>query len=261
MLTGCGEWIDIETVEAVVWSDDDEEVAYAIQKWESFPGGYEEVRNYRFEIRFAEPNRSDDRLGFENGGEIYGLYYMRAAGYVFVSWNAEDDGYSYERYSVFDLDGNETEAYHYDGPDSGFVEHGCYVEWAVPSPTGVYLALQGACERPYGYSPIPAFGILRAEDASLVGFFRLPEGINHSPDEGLWTPEGSWVVPLDNDNAYFWNETDSLTEGPAPDCGPYPNWSPPTTSSPVSSNGTKLCTGKTRKNPFSTCGTDTPFGC
>ena len=43
LLTGCGGWVDVEDVEAVVWSDDDEEVAYAIQKWEEIPGGQEEL--------------------------------------------------------------------------------------------------------------------------------------------------------------------------------------------------------------------------
>ena len=234
---GCNEVDPHAYVDAVAWSDDELEVAYTVQRFDSvYPKRNpreDHNENYRFELWTSAPDGADARLLREGDGHPGALFYMRSAGYLAFETSDEDgDDHVLE---AIRLDGETM--LELDGRERPEICEGCRATDWVPSPDGSMIAVQyTGLYGPDGHLAM-VHEIVRADDGSrLAGPFALdrPSGW------AFWTSDGDFMIRVEDGAALRWTPGASeLTEVDLPDC--HPPLAPQTTSSFVASDGRMLC--------------------
>lgn len=265
LLTACA--VDrVEIVGEPVWSDDDEEVAFAAHFYEvprrqidEAPSDqkrkHSEYQYFRIPADLSEDATPIGQRRHDTGE----LYFMRTAGYLLASAK-DSDTITILRIG---LDGDErVVANSDDWPSSGALgDNGAPSLLAAPSPDGRHLAVWSEVDS--GSAPKQSFHfhvkIIDIEDPTVdLAAFDIAGQMAL-----VWTPEGSAVCSGET-GAFAWHEGESAF---MPTVSPTCLW-PRTTSSSVSSDGRIIVAGDSLEEPFrfdAAVGVpgmpNVPFGC
>lgn len=257
---GC-RWHDVEQIDQVVWSEDDQAQAIAVLLYEERKSwhplnGTTDKRDFRHQIYVQNADGTELRpltqaRPGQNGAR---MFYARGAGYVLVEVIETTEATHRQRYDLIETSG-ETQTLvawtHPNRPCAGFE--------IMPSPDGRYVA---TVER---HAPQGEGWECAGGDVEAV-FYTAPAGNRHASHrwpvdaamaEATWTPDGLLVVKA---GSRAWalgpNSAPEPTEPPA--C-----LYPKTTSSNISNDGARIGPGESLESPVKVYGQgDTPpFGC
>lgn len=225
-------------VSDVVWSDDGERVAYAVQRFDtSYPRRDprdDRNENHSFEVWTSALDGSDRQLWRDGHGGAGSLYYMRQAGYLLLSHHhwVEEPGRS--ALELLRTPGEPSLVWDVGGHDD--VCDGCELRSVLPSPTGSLLAVryirQAFLER-----NIHALEILDAHDGTSVWG---PQVLDRDAGAGNWLTDDEYLVERPGGTSWRWrSDRDALEVLDRPHCSS--SLVPATTSSPIDAEGRIVC--------------------
>lgn len=234
-LVACRETDAYLYVSDVVWSDDDEQAAYVIQRFDvSYPSRdprNTRNENYRFEVWTSALDGSDRELWSEGDGDAGSLYYMRQAGYVLFSHHrVEESGQN--GFELLRAPGEPSLAWDMSRDD---VCEGCELRSMLPSPTGALLAafyVDQAVEK-----NTFALEILDAQDGSSIWG---PQILDRDAGADNWITDDEYFVERRGGTSWRWtSDNEALEVVDRPHCSS--SLVPATTSSPIDAEGRIVC--------------------
>ncbi len=235
-LTACGtsptqDWTPMRKDTAVVWADDDSELALTVSTYEEKGGGMfskPERRNFNHQLVVQQGTNNEARLAITEARELEAgtLYYMKSAGYFVVESIADDGMQQFSRilpngHEILIIEGRPISCE--EGQTGVTIPHS-----VIPSPNGQQLA--------HIYTPsCGELGVefMQAADLSFLDgkFMEITQAVT-----ATWHPQGYLIVStLDGANAWRIAPHEEFQPTMAPNC-----LTPTTSSSAISSTGVKI---------------------
>ena len=199
MLLGCpadeqDPWAQLEIVTDVVWSEDQQEIAYVVERYEEKVEGTApyiniQTRNHRYSVFISNPDGSGarERLTLQPTRPLGELRYFRSTDTLFIHDSRENRRVSW----VHRADGSAAKI-------AESAERACdgLMFTTLPSPTGEEIALIRGDEDPACLENATTNGtvsIIRTADLE-VEMGPLTLGFSNRSPEVTWTPSGDFVM-------------------------------------------------------------------